>query len=90
MGSYYLILILFLPLLASSHPTVVNVVSGELNFKLSCPSMPPLKELHSVLWLVGEVAIGAEADYDHSKYRYLASTGQLMLKVTYILLGEFI
>lgn len=66
--------------------TIVHVTSGQTAVKLSCPVTQPEpdKSFTSVLWLPdddNENVIGAGAEYDHNKYRYLASTGQLLFKV---------
>ncbi|OXA43969.1 uncharacterized protein LOC110857983 [Folsomia candida] len=65
--------------------TIVHVTSGQTAVKLSCPVTQPEpdKSFTSVLWLPdddNENVIGAGAEYDHNKYRYLASTGQLLFK----------
>lgn len=68
---------------AKKYPTI-TAAFGERDLRLSCPASPD--SFHSVYWLPetenGKVrVVGSGAIYDNKKHRYLASTGQLLLKV---------
>lgn len=63
---------------------VIKAISGQQDVKLNCPILGDKLVFTSVLWLPETEAatvIGAGAAYNHKKYQYLASTGQLWFKV---------
>jgi len=71
----------------------LKVSRGKDIFKLTCPRSDNIRRenrfglipqaFESVVWLLHEqnILVGAGVQYDHSKYHYVASTGELAIRV---------